>query len=144
MFERTEGREGDRLTAEAFPLKQMKKGEVSVARVPYTTAPDFDTHVVTRLEPTLGKLLGVACVSAAEVRAITFDAAPAGQGSGICVLDRVVPGDHDGHAALQFSAAFDRLTISQIRMGKLRKLVLLDLADKFRPISPPNTVFRPA
>ena len=134
VFERTP-REEDHLIATTFPRGQLIRGEISLARRAHTTRATFDERVIQVLEPNFGKCLGVARASAAALRAIRFEipgTLPIAGGRAICVLDKVGSGDHDGHAALEYSEAINRLTEKQ--KSRYRPLIHADLAEAFGKI----------
>lgn len=115
VFETTK-REGDRLIATAFPAEQLARGEVSVTRAAHTSKTEFCTHVIEPLEASLGKLIGVARAEVGALRAIPYifdDVKPPLTGKAVRVPDKVVQGDHNGHAALEYSESQEQLSPSK-------------------------------
>jgi hypothetical protein len=81
---------------------------------------------------TSGKLVGIARVYVASLRNIPYEVAgssPVLEGRATCVLDKVVLGDHDGHAALEYSESLHRLTPKQ--KGIVRQQINGDIAEAF-------------
>lgn len=127
--------DGGRLIAVAFQSKQLRRGEVSLARVAYTTRAVFDEHVIQALEHRLGKCLGITRANVAALRALAFEVpgtTPTISGRAVCVLDKVTQEDYDGHAALEYSELEEGLTPKQ--KEKFRPLIHADLADAFGEI----------
>jgi hypothetical protein len=134
VFETTK-REGDRLVATAFPARQLARGEVSVMRAAHTSKTEFCTNIVERLEASLGRLIGVARAEVGALRAIPYifdDVKPPVTGNAVCVLDKVVQGDHDGHAALEYSESQEQLSPKQKNI--VRQKINADIADAFGEI----------
>jgi hypothetical protein len=134
VFEKT-AHEGNRLIATTFPVKQLNRGEISLAREMYTTSDTFESEVVRPAQKNWGDLVGVARVDVGTLRNIPYEiagSAPVLRGRGVCVLDRVVPGDHDGHAALEYSESLDRLSDKQ--RGIIRSRINGDIAEAFGEI----------
>jgi hypothetical protein len=146
VFETTE-RQGNRLIQTAFPRKQLNRGEVSLARLAYTTRAVFDQRVIHALEAILGKFVGVARAEVSDLRALNFEVpgtTPLITGRAVCVLDKVSSADYDGHAALKYAESQDALTEKQKRTT--RQLIGADLAEAFgdilsldRAFAVPNT-----
>lgn len=129
-----EGRPRTTLDKKDFRPEKLKETNLSVARKEHTTRPTFDEHVIGDESAPKGRLLGVACVEARLLRALTFEMV-GGQppaiktGRAICVIDRVERGDHDGHAALGFSEALEALTERQ--KSQWRTTTRTNLIDVF-------------
>lgn len=131
VFEKTP-RSGLGLTQESFRNNQLRRGEVSVARMPYTGPDEFQQRVVQPGENEQGQFLAVCCTNAKAIRDITVKLEPDKPASavrGICVIDKVTPVDFDGHAALKYAELPG--PISDGRLGRLRTLVREDLARCF-------------
>jgi hypothetical protein len=134
VFETT-ARDRNRLIPTAFPAKQLNKGEVSLARLAYTIRTTFDQRVIHALEDVLGKFVGVARAEVSALRALRFEVrgtTPVITGRAVCVLDKVSPADHDGHAALKYAECQDRLTEKQ--KSTSRQLIGADLSEAFGDI----------
>ena len=128
----------------SFETKQLKRKEQSVARVKYTTADDFNSFVVQPIEKG-DKFEGVATALVADIRLIPYGRQASDKCRGICVIDRVDQGMHDGHAALCFGdkepADLPETTKARERkLADFRREVMSDLAEKFGPISTINAV----
>lgn len=65
------------------------------------------------------------------IRRITYDSTsqPAFKGRGVCLADKVVEGDHDGHAALGWSDSDAELSVKQKQ--RAREFIKQNLADTF-------------
>jgi hypothetical protein len=106
---------GNRLTPDAFPPKNLKRGEVSVARQSYICRSAFEVHIILPLVPILGEFLGAAPAPVQKLREIVYRVkgiVPPIEGRAICVLDKVVEGDDESHAAIAYSASHDLLNES--------------------------------
>jgi len=77
--------DGGRLTPLAFQSKQLRRGEVSLARLAHTTRAIFDERVIQALEHRFGKCLGITRGNVSALRAIQFEV------SGAIPLYVVVP-----------------------------------------------------
>ena len=127
--------DGGRLTPLAFQSKQLRRGEVSLARLAHTTRAIFDERVIQALEHRFGKCLGITRANVAALRAIQFEvsgAIPTIRGRAVCVLDKVGQEDYDGHAALEYSETEEGLT--QKQKERYRPLIHAELADTFGEI----------
>jgi hypothetical protein len=140
VFQKTPQANG-RLQASSFDQKQLKRNEQSVSRLRYTSRSKFHSHVVARLEAAQGQLIGVAKANVRELRDINpphpDDVTLTVRG--VCVLATVTSRDHDGHAALGFSEALERIndtTKKQTKKTQLRQEILADLADLFGNVLP--------
>jgi hypothetical protein len=114
-FEKVPHDEG-RLKAVAFQSQQLRRGEVSLARLAYTTRAIFDERVIQALKHRLGECVGITRANVAALRAISFEVpgtTPTISGRAVCVLDKVSQEDYHGHAALQYSELEERLTQKQ-------------------------------
>ena len=130
---------GDRLPLRLFTSSSLKRGEFSLARQTYTSLKDFKESVIAPLEGSLGAFVGVSGAPTAVLRNLKFNP-PGKSGTGnrsICVIDKVAAGDHEGHAALQYSAALEALgtQISPQKLGTIRTAVHADLVDAFSEIN---------
>ncbi len=77
--------DGGRLTPLAFQSKQLRRGEVSLARLAHTARAIFDERVIQALEHRFGKCLGITRGNVSALRAIQFEV------SGAIPLYVVVP-----------------------------------------------------
>lgn len=126
---------GGSVTQEFLPANQLKRGELSVARIGHTPKSALQRRVVAAAEPRVGPFVGVSCAEVERVRAVVIRIDPDRPGSetrGICVIDRVTAVDHDGHAALKYADLPN--TIGQTRLGRIRSIIREDLARAFGPI----------
>ena len=126
---------GTRLSPLAFPTKQLSHGEVSLARSLHTSRKDFENHVLSPRRDAGSRVHGVSVASAHMLRSLPATlpgANPPMRMRAVCVLDKVVPGDHDGHAALQYSEEQNDITAKQ--KARLRSLIAADLANVFSPV----------
>jgi len=142
VFEST-ARDANRLIATAFSRRQLNRGEVSLARLAYTTRATFDQRVVSALENRQGTFLGVACANVRALRRIRFEVPGTNQTitrRAVCVLDKVSPLDHNGHAALEYADFQGQLTERQ--RSACRQLIHADLADAFSDIISLDQVLR--
>ena len=131
---------GSMLAPTAFDNKQLVKGDVSLARVSYTTRAMFDAQVVAPKAP--DKLIGVVICEAATLRALDVPnpTNPTVQRiRSVCVIDKIVAGDHEGHAALEYTEDQTLITNGGTR-GKLRLLIAAQLAHAFGNVVSPDTV----
>jgi hypothetical protein len=72
FFEKSSGQADGKVTQDAFPNKQLIRGEVSLARHTHTCATDFQQQVVQPLTSSLGQLTGVASAVTQAVRDLRF------------------------------------------------------------------------
>ncbi len=133
-----------KVTKKAFKTSQLTRTEVSVARQSYTPREQFEACVVQPAEKTEGFLRGIARASVLTIRQIPFSVPqpkpnPPIGGRGICVVDKVTSYDFDGHAALGYSEAQDRLTDPQ--KAKIREFIKADLVNAFEEIVPLEVIF---
>jgi hypothetical protein len=141
IFSNTATQSG-KLVPEAFRSKDLRRGEVSLARVKYTTLAEFVNEVIEPGEKNSGSFHGACCALAANIRAISVDASPNKTGEmsrGFCVLDKVSPHDHDGHAAIEFAELPG--PISEPRLKALRELIKGDLVRVFGAIEAADRIF---
>jgi hypothetical protein len=130
---------GDRVTAESFDQKQLKRGHQSLARLQYVSHDDFVEHFIKPNEARLGRCIGVSIAAAENLRAISYlvdSVNPPESGPAVYVVDKVDPGDHDAHAALVYSRelmdALERR--GQALRGILRARVHASIARAFGAI----------
>lgn len=118
-----------------FPAKQLKRSEVSIARLKYIAKEEFLSRVVTPGEELKGPLVGISCAITKNIRDIIYVVQglhPIRSGRAICVLDLVVQGDYNAHAALGYSESMDTLTEGQ--KARVRLVVQNDLVRSFGPL----------
>lgn len=130
------------LCGDSFPVNQLKKAELSLARRLYTDFQAFDAYVVTPKASAGDPVLGVTTCLTKDLRDLCCDVHGAAQPirmRAVCVLDWVLPRDHVGHAALEFSE--DHGNLSPKQRGRLRSVIVADLADLFSPIVPVASIF---
>lgn len=118
-----------KLAPTAFESRQLNRAEQSIARLDFTTHRSF----LAALGRAAASCRGVATARVSNIRKLSFKV-PNTQltGRAICVLDKVSDRDHDGHAALAYSADVQGLTEQQ--KGKVRPFIHADLADAFGPV----------
>jgi hypothetical protein len=138
VFESTKPPEG-RLTADSFDRRQLNRAQQSLARRQHLTRAEFEQYFVAPHEARWGPCGGVACASAAALRAVRYavpEARPPESGPAVCVLDRVDAGDHDAHAALEYSEALkdSMARRSEKLRATLRMRIHASLAEAFGPI----------
>lgn len=129
--------ESRRLLPAAFPTDRLNGGNLSLARLSHTNRSTFDTQVVAGR---MDDLVGVACASAFAIRQITYDSTshPAFKGRGVCLLDKVEDGDHDGHASLGWGRSDVELSVKQKQ--RAREAIKRNLADTFTLVVLPDGV----
>lgn len=127
---------GDKLTPDQFPGKRLGRGEISLARKSYATLEDIQQFVIKG-----AAVVGASSAITGEIRLIAPEIGGA-TSRGVCVLDDVVAGDHDSHAALRECA--HQNAMKDKAKNTARILVAADLADKFGPIEDIAAVFRAA
>jgi hypothetical protein len=114
-----------------FPVKSLQNNNLSIARLTYTSRADFDTYVIGN--GSKGTVTSVAHTTAAAIRNmddyVVSGAQPPKSGRSICVLDKVEPDDHDGHASLGFSESQQDLSPKQ--RGIIRPFIRADLRTVF-------------
>lgn len=120
------------VTGDDFDSKQLHKAEQSVARRTWTDRVTFERDVVAPAIADRGALLGVACAVTENLRSLDYTVKglfPPKSGRAVCVLDKVEPSDHRGHAALAFSESQATLTPKQKK--SVRATIRTDLASAF-------------
>lgn len=127
---------GRKLVADSFPRKQLITGNLSLARRSYTSTAEFTSHV---LEPaiTRGEVVeGASWALVSDIRRCVVVAPDPEKLDqlvrGVCVLDIVTAGDHEGHAALKFATLPARTP--ERRIGTLRTMIREQLAERFSEI----------
>ncbi len=141
VFDRTP-RDGNSLIKNSFNNSHLIAYEESVARQLYVTRSVFDSKIVSPSIPLRGPLVGISCADVTRLRRLRVDI-PRGPNRfvnirAICVLDKVVAGDFDGHATLGY-AGVGALNVGKEQLGKVRSRIRLDLATKvFSEVQHPN------
>lgn len=132
---------GTNLCADSFPTKQIKKSELSLSRKNYTSLADFTAHVVAPKLATGDTPIGVTVCLTKTLRDMTVPIPGRTPPSvrAVCVLDWVLPHEHNGHAALAFCDE-DHNTLSQGQMGRIRGIIAIELAKIFSPIVATSSV----
>jgi hypothetical protein len=141
VFEKTP-KDNRRLITTALETKQLKRGEISLARQRFISAADFESFVVVPMEQELGKIVGVAMTTAGILRGISYivqGASPPLEGRAICVLDKVSQRDYNAHAALEFCESLNRLTPKQ--KGTTFERIKGDIVDALGDIIPLASAF---
>jgi hypothetical protein len=135
VFEKTP-RDGDRLSADSFDNKALKRSGQSVSRASHTSRKVFDNDVVRTGANPKGALQGVATALVGTIRSLRSRVKLNSTEISVrafCVLDHVLSGDYDSHATIQYGVrTSDGLSENQI--SKIRTKARLDLADVFGPI----------
>jgi hypothetical protein len=128
------------LEVSAFSVNKLKKCNLSVARLKYTTAQELEKYVIEPIVSRNQTAYGVSQALAKDIRHIDYrDMRGTKVGKAICVVDRVEADDHNGHASLGFSKADERVPDTQRR--KFRPFVFADLARHFSPLQELSTVY---
>jgi hypothetical protein len=126
-----------KLTGDSFRNSQLKRGELSLARRQHTNKQEFIACVLTPGAAREGQSEGGCTANVCDIRQkvlIAPDvAAPELTVRAICVLDMVVPGDHEGHAALKYAELPGQ--IPERRLGSLRAMIREQLAEQFSDIA---------
>lgn len=124
----------NRLTAESFDVRQLKRTNLSLLRCDFTSKATINSDVVLPNQRRQGDFVGLACANVGSVRSVEHGDV---RHRVVCLIDKVELGDHDGHAALGFSDAFSASleTMSEKRRNIQRGLALATLAEKFGDIS---------
>lgn len=142
--------DGDRLAADSFENKALKKDGQSVSRASFTTRKVFDDCVVKPNGNPKGGLTGVAAALVESVRTLQsrlkLNSSELAVRS-FCVLDHVLQGDYDSHATINFGerttshdACGESVTLSQGQIKAIRETARLELADVFGPIRPVDEI----
>jgi len=126
VFETTE-RDGNRVKATAFQTKQLKRHEVSLARINYMNIVEFESEMRPLLT-TQGPLVGIARAQVGKIRALDYNVNGTSERA-FCVTDKVTALDFNAHAALGYSENQEALTAKQ--KSKIRAALHADLADTF-------------
>jgi hypothetical protein len=135
---------GTRLAPTAFKSADLHRGNVSVSRLRYTTRQIFDAEVVASraaADPLKGVVVCAAYVLRGLLVAVPHSTPPT-QIRAVCVLDKVEPSDHGGHAALEYCETQQNITNQQTK-SMLRAEIGLALASAFSEILTPDSVFIP-
>lgn len=130
-----------RLTPKAFPSDRLSREEASLARLAFTTKDEFMREVV---QPAVGsgKLYqGVATVIAGKVRELDFPITENIKAASLCVIDKVESSDFDGHAVVTYSRHVTELSENQNRIGRLKQVVRMDLANEFSELKDISDVY---
>jgi hypothetical protein len=131
-----------RLAPTAFRNARLQAGDVSLARLSYTTREDFDAYVVapkTASDP----LQGVVTCAVEVLRGLRIDipyTSPVTALRAICVIDRVEVGDHDGHAALMYCEEQQSIQGKKTK-ERIRADIAAALASAFGEVKALDVVF---
>jgi hypothetical protein len=125
---------GERLNRKHFDTRKIKDGDLSLARQKYTTIDDLNTFVIVPATQSGCVLNGAVIAEVHMLRSIVKTQAPAGPLRGVCVIDKVEEGEHNGHAALMACADQAASFTNPQSLGKFRGQIALDLADKFSEV----------
>ena len=134
---------GEYLLDGHFPSKDIARGNFSLARTTHTTYEAFKSDVVAPKEDEGILLVGGVQASVATLRDICRDADwlnPIQVHRAVSVLDKIVAGDHKGHAASQFCRQQNE-ALSQQKLGPFRRLIAADLADAFGVLMSPEETY---
>jgi len=121
------------LTEKSFTSNLINTSE-SLARVSYVTSSVFDRCIVRDRN-----VLGIASAHVSSIRMRRADIklnAITKKVRAICIVDQVVPGDCEGHAAMGYGEETAGQGISEAQIGKIRKNIRMDLANEFSAIIP--------
>ena len=123
---------GGRLLPAAFRTDKLNSYDLSLARLRFTTKRAFQEDVVATRT---ADLVGVASATGVALRRITYDSTshPAFRSRGVCLVDKVEQGDHDGHAALGWGHSDAELSDKQKK--RAREAIKQNLADSFGSIT---------
>lgn len=118
----------------SFNKKRLSEKEESVSRVAHTSFAAFQEYVAKPIETGGGSIKGVATATVSMIRSLRLGKQDdVKERRAICVLDKVQPGEHDGHAVLAFADAPE--VMGETRLGILRKEVRAELALLFGRIT---------
>ena len=119
-------------TARAFAVKQLRKCNVSLARVLYTSCSDVNEKVIAPRIANGGVFRYLVVALTKELRHISaVDPVTATNlGRGIIVLDQVEPADYNGHSAIGFSVNVGGQG-SDRHLSAVRQAVRLDILRAF-------------
>lgn len=112
--------------------KRLRRSELSVARLKYTTRAIFLDKVVRPEDGNKRGLLGIATALTQDIRGLTYvveGVIPKKSGRALCVLDIVVEGDYEGHAAFGYSESMEPLKDGQ--KSRIRLVIQNDLIRLF-------------
>ena len=131
-------RDGDRVAADSFENKHLKRDGQSVSRASHTTRRIFDDYVVRAGSNPKGRLDGVSSALAGAIRAlqskITLNSSEVLARS-FCVLDFVLRGDYDSHATIHYGERTSA-GLSEKQIKTIRTKACLELAEVFGQILP--------
>lgn len=137
VFESTTINDGY-ITEEALTFSRLKKAEESVVRLPYVSREEFEREIGRNGQSKAGLLKGAVQAVAREIREVTVQInTKAGRiysQKAICVLDRVDPGDIDGHATMAYCDDLNDVNLSQKALARARGEARFKLAGMFGPL----------
>lgn len=125
---------------EDFPTKSLAKTGLSVARRRYTTKDAFNSHVIG--DGSKGVVYNLAISEVSVLRNLNYTVSglhPPVSGRQVCVVDKVAPDDHDGHAAIGFASWQNSLTQNQ--KGTARAFIVSNLITAFNKTADVNEAF---
>jgi len=133
VFDTTKVRDG-KLYQASFDSRQLRDNDLSVCRVTHTVRNEFDTCVVKARN-----VLGGGLLTALAIRNITFREPENDEGAAfkkaLCVHDRVLPEEYDGHATLAYASFVTEIANEKTR-GSACARIRGTLAQLMQPILP--------
>jgi hypothetical protein len=124
---------GSSLTEKSF-TKNLINASESLARATFVARSVFDRYIVRDRN-----VLGIASAHVSSIRMRRADIklnTITKKVRAICIVDKVAPGDCEGHAAMGYGEETSAQGMSQIQIGKIRKNIRMDLANEFSAIFP--------
>jgi len=124
---------GSSLTAKSF-TRNLNNTSESLARASYVTRSVFDRSIVRDRN-----VVGIASAHVSSIRRRTAHIklnAITKKVRAICIVDKVEPGDCEGHAAMGYGEETAGQGMSPEQIGKIRLNIRLDLANEFSAIIP--------
>jgi hypothetical protein len=124
---------GSSLTEKSFTSNLTKTSE-SLARASFVTSSVFNRCIARDRNA-----VGIASAHVSSIRRLRADIklnAITKKVRAICVIDKVEPGDCEGHAAMGYVEETAGQSMSPVQIGKIRKNIRMDLAREFSAIIP--------
>jgi hypothetical protein len=128
---------------QAFPNKRIKDGEFSLARTDFIDKEFFHRFVVEPRRNSATPIVSVGRASVLALRTLTTPLdwqKPVKLIRSVCVIDRVVKGDHDSHAALEYCEEQQSLKPGQ--RDRVRAAIAADLVKVFSSVLPLDSAFK--
>lgn len=135
--------EDGRVTAKAFKTSRLQDGDLSLSRLTHTDRQTFEREVISPKNSS-DPFQGVAKCSIDILRRLYMripQPDPPHTIRAVCVLDKVEPGAHEGHAALEYCEEQVGIKRGATR-GMVRANIAIALASAFGPVHTLDAIFR--